>query len=83
MKSTSRQVQILLLAEDEVDVMGAILDRYPEVKILDGTPWNSPADPPLRRSMWTVALLLIFGTRQSSELCPCRSDRTEKYGACR
>ncbi|MFD4602089.1 hypothetical protein ACFWPQ_29180 [Streptomyces sp. NPDC058464] len=50
MSPVGRQIQLLLLPEDEDRILQAIRGRYPEVKLIDYVPWADEETPPVRES---------------------------------
>jgi hypothetical protein len=51
MSSTGRQIQLLLLPEDEDQILQAIHAKYPEVKLLAYTAWADEETPPIRETV--------------------------------
>ncbi|WP_406170052.1 hypothetical protein [Streptomyces sp. NBC_00996] len=51
MSAVTKQVQLLLLPEDEAHVFRAVRAAYPEVKLLADVPWGSADRPPARESV--------------------------------
>ncbi|MEV6738549.1 hypothetical protein AB0N14_17115 [Streptomyces sp. NPDC051104] len=51
MPSTGRQIQLLLLPEDEDRVLRAIQSKHPGVKLLAYVPWVDRGAPPVRESV--------------------------------